>query len=209
MLYENSLVDVTDVAEAIGGQQGGWYDYAKNNCVTTAGRWVGVPYFIISWAVTYREDWFKEAGFEYPKTWDEFRKVGRALKAKGKTVRPGLRPQPQRSQRVGVPDHLDVGRDGSQKDGKTVVLDSKNTVEAVKFTLAVWKECFDEGGLAWDDSNNNRAFLSSEISLTGNAPSIYIAARGKFPDVYKGTNHGHYPPGPAGRFYFLPCYNSA
>jgi len=95
-----------------------------------------------------------------------------------------------------------------QKDGKTVVLDGKNTVEAVKFTQAVWKECFDEGGLAWDDSNNNRAFLSSEISLTGNAPSIYIAARGKFPDVYKGTNHGHYPPGPAGRFYFLPCYNS-
>jgi multiple sugar transport system substrate-binding protein len=78
----------------------------------------------------------------------------------------------------------------------------------VKFTNAVWRECFDEGGLAWDDSNNNRAFLSSEISLTGNAPSIYITARSKFPDIYKGTNHGHYPPAPAGRFYFLPCYNS-
>jgi multiple sugar transport system substrate-binding protein len=94
------------------------------------------------------------------------------------------------------------------KDGRTVVLNGKNTVEAVKFTLAAWKDCFDEGGLAWDDSNNNRAFLSSEISLTGNAPSIYIAARTKFPEVYKGTNHDHYPPGPAGRFYFLPCYNS-
>jgi len=34
----------------------------------------------------------------------------------------------------------------------------------------------------------NGAFLSSEISLTGNAPSTYIAARSKF--------------------YFLPCYNS-
>ena len=30
----------------------------------------------------------------------------------------------------------------------------------------------------------------------------------KFPDVYKGTNHGHYPPGPAGRFYWLPAWNS-
>jgi ABC-type glycerol-3-phosphate transport system substrate-binding protein len=74
--------------------------------------------------------------------------------------------------------------------------------------LTLWKECFDEGGLAWDDSNNNRAFLSQEISLTGNAPSIYVAARQKFPDVYKGTNHGHYPPGPAGRFYWLPVWNS-
>ena len=35
-----------------------------------------------------------------------------------------------------------------------------------------------------------------------------MAARQKFPDVYKGTNHGHYPPGPAGRFYWLPVWNS-
>lgn len=41
LLYESSLVDMTDVAEAIGAQQGGWYDYPKNNLLTTAGRWVG------------------------------------------------------------------------------------------------------------------------------------------------------------------------
>jgi len=35
-----------------------------------------------------------------------------------------------------------------------------------------------------------------------------VAARQKFPDVYKGTNHGHFPPGPAGRFYWLPAWNS-
>ena len=88
------------------------------------------------------------------------------------------------------------GDGGRGTDGRTVVLNSKNTIEAVKFNNVLWKEVFDEGGLAWDDSNNNRAFLSSEISLTGNAPSIYVAARQKFPDVYKGTNHGHYPAGP-------------
>ena len=66
---------MSDVAEEIGGKQGGWYDYAKVNCVA-GGRWIGVPQFIISWAITYREDWLKEAGFEYPKTWDDFRKVG-------------------------------------------------------------------------------------------------------------------------------------
>jgi hypothetical protein len=30
----------------------------------------------------------------------------------------------------------------------------------VKFMVAFWKDAHDEGGLAWDDSNNNRAFLS-------------------------------------------------
>ena len=66
-------------------------------------------------------------------------------------------------------------------DGRTVALNSKNTVEAVKFNTMLWKEGFDEGGLAWDDSNNNRAFLSQEISLTGNAPSIYVAAAASSP----------------------------
>jgi hypothetical protein len=50
-LYESSLVDVSDVAEEIGGKQGGWYDYAKVNCVA-GSRWIGVPHFIISWAIT-------------------------------------------------------------------------------------------------------------------------------------------------------------
>jgi multiple sugar transport system substrate-binding protein len=82
-LYESALVDVSDVAEAIGAQQGGWYDYAKVNTFA-GGRWIGVPQFIISWAITYREDWFKEHGLKYPETWDDFRAAGRALKAKGK-----------------------------------------------------------------------------------------------------------------------------
>ncbi len=195
---------MSDVAEEIGKKQGGWYDYAKVNCFA-GNRWVGVPYFIVSWAVTYREDWFKEAGLEYPKTWDDFRKVGRAMKAKGKPFGQAF------GHSINDPNAWCLSRSiwmwgGMEvdKDGRTVVLNSKTTVDALKFTLALWKDCLDEGGLAWDDSNNNRAFLSQEISLTGNAPSIYVAARQKFPDVYKGTNHGHYPPGPAGRFYWLP-----
>jgi multiple sugar transport system substrate-binding protein len=207
LLYENALVDVSDVAEEIGSKQGGWYDYARSNCVA-AGRWVGVPHFIVSWAVTYREDWFREAGFEYPKTWDDFRKVGRAMKAKGKPFGQAFGHSINDPNAWAYPIVWMWGGLEVEKDGRTVVLESKATVEAVKFTVSLWKDCFDEGGLAWDDSNNNRAFLSQEISLTGNAPSIYVAARQKFADVYKGTNHGHYPPGPAGRFYWLPCWNT-
>ena len=208
LLYENALVDVTDVAEEIGGRQGGWHDYVKANCVTGAKRWVAVPQYIISWAVTYREDWFKDAGFEYPKTWDEFRKVGRAMKAKGKPFGQAFGHSINDPNNWCYPLVWMWGGMEVQSDGRTVVLNSKNTIEAVRFNTVLWKEVFDEGGLAWDDSNNNRAFLSSEISLTGNAPSIYVAARGKFPEVYKGTNHGHFPPGPAGRFYWLPAWNS-
>jgi ABC-type glycerol-3-phosphate transport system substrate-binding protein len=42
----------------------------------------------------------------------------------------------------------------------------------------------DEGGLSWDDTNNNRAFLSGTIAATNNGASIYIEAKKK-PDSYK------------------------
>jgi hypothetical protein len=70
-----------------------------------------------------------------------------------------------------------------EADGKTVVLNTKETVESVKFAVALWKETMDEGGLSWDDTSNNRAFLSGSISATNNGASIYREARKK-PDSY-------------------------
>ena len=81
---------------------------------------------------------------------------------------------------------------------------------SVKFAVAFWKECCDEGGLAWDDSNNNRAFLSGTISSTNNGASIYIESKRK-PDSYKTTDekplkedifHTRLPKGPAGQFIY-------
>src|SRR5205823_3066142 len=56
-------------------------------------------------------------------------------------------------------------------DKRTVALNSKETIESVKFAVALWKDTMDEGGLAWDDSSNNRAFLSGTISATNNGAS--------------------------------------
>ena len=73
-----------------------------------------------------------------------------------------------------------------------------------------WKDAHDEGGLAWDDTNNNRAFLSQTISATLNGASIYIETLRK-PDQYKTEKgaplntdilHAPLPKGPAGQFGF-------
>src|SRR5258708_35437998 len=61
-----------------------------------------------------------------------------------------------------------------EKDGKTVNINKKEVIGSVKFMTAFWKEAHDEGGLAWDDTNNNRAFLSQTICATLNGASIYI-----------------------------------
>src|SRR5256885_13182057 len=122
-------------------------DYKVTGVQTCAlpiyGRWIGVPQFIVSWAVTYREDWFKEAGFEYPKTWDEFRKVGRAFKTKGRPFGQAFGHSINDPNAWAYPIVWMWGGLEAQKDGRSVPLNSKNTVEAAKVTLAVWKDRFD------------------------------------------------------------------
>jgi len=87
-------------------------------------------------------------------------------------------------------------------------LNSQETVESVRFATGLWKDSCDEGGLAWDDTSNNRAFLSGSISATNNGASIYIEAKRK-PDSYqteKGAPiwqdilHARMPKGPGGQF---------
>ena len=100
------------------------------------------------------------------------------------------------------------------KTGK-VVLDSKETLASVQFFTAFWKEAHDEGGLAWDDTNNNRAFLSGEISATLNGASIYVESLRK-PDQYKTDKgarlntdilHAGLPGGPAGRYAYHTAFS--
>ncbi len=40
-----------------------------------------------------------------------------------------------------------------EAEGKTVALNSKETIESVKFAVGLWHDACDEGGLAWDDTN--------------------------------------------------------
>ena len=149
-----------------------------------------------------------EAGLEYPKTWDDFRRAGRAMKAKGKPFGQAFGHSINDPNNWCYPLVWMWGGMEVEKDGRTVVLDCKATVDAIKFNNVLWKECFDEGGLAWDDSNNNRSFLSRTSRSPATRPASTWPRESKYPDVARGTNHGHFPSGPAGRFYWLPTYNS-
>src|SRR3989441_7903079 len=71
---------------------------------------------------------------------------------------------------------------------------------------AFWKDACDEGALAWDDTNNNRAFHAGEISATLNGASIYIFAK-RNPDkikdaagqpMWRDISHFSIPDGPPG-----------
>jgi multiple sugar transport system substrate-binding protein len=204
-LYANALVDVSDVAEPIGKSQGGFYDIFSASA-KVGGKWLSMPHGVGANAVAYRRSWLNEIGVkEFPKTWDEYRDVGKKLKAKGKPVGQALGHSFGDPPTFAYPFLWDFGGAEVDKTGKKVVLNSKGSVEAVKFLTAFWKDACDEGGLAWDDTNNNRAFLGGEICATLNGASIYIAAKrgqDKIKDergepLVRDIQHARLPAGPA------------
>ena len=193
-LYADGLADVDDLAEEIATRDGAFYGH--NRAVSVVGkRWKALPLCSVPSTWAYREDWFKEAGSgKFPDTWDEWRKLGMALKKKGQPMGQAF------GHSLGDPNNwaysVTWGFGGAEIDesGK-VAINSKETLEAVKFTVSVWKDCLDEGGLAWDDSSNNRAYLAGTISGTINGASIYFVAKRQFPDIAKVTTTATCPRG--------------
>ena len=207
-LYADSCADVSALCEAIGSSQGGYYDLAKAN-THDGKKWIAVPYCIIGLLIAYRKSWFDEIGVaKFPETWEEYREAGKKLKANGHPLGQTLGHTVGDAPGFAYPYLWSWGGREVEADGKTVNLNSKATIESVKFMTAFWKDAHDESGLAWDDSNNNRAFLSGTISATLNGASIYIEALRK-PDQYKTDKgvqmktdilHAPLPKGPDGQF---------
>jgi multiple sugar transport system substrate-binding protein len=176
-LYQSALVDVSDIAGAVAKDQGGFYDVFKPS-FEVGGKWLGMPHSIVGNAIAYRKSWFKDVGFaEFPKTWDDLRKAAAALKKKGKPYGQTLGHTFGDAPTWAYPLMWSFGGAETDASGKKVTVNSKGTVDAIKYMQALWKEGCDEGGLAWDDTNNNRAFHAGEVSATLNGASIYIVAK--------------------------------
>jgi multiple sugar transport system substrate-binding protein len=215
-LYAESVVDVSDIAEEIGQAQEGFYD-ATRAVAYDGKKWIAVPWSIGATLIAYRKAWFDEIGYtKFPETWEEYRDAGKKLKAKGRPLGQTLGHTFGDAPTYAYAYLWSWGGKEVEADGKTVVLNSKETIQSVAFMTGFWKDAYDEGGLAWDDTSNNRAFLSGTCSATLNGASIYLEAKRK-PDTYLTDQggpmkddilHAPLPKGVAGQFgYHVPMSN--
>src|SRR2546426_11827598 len=204
-LYQSGAADVTDVAEWQAKDQGGFYPQSEQ-AVKDGKRFLALPWSISGLLIAYRKSWFAEVGASAPpKTLEEYRDLGMKLKKKGHPIGQTLGHTFGDAPAWSYPLLWNFGTTETDKSGKTV-LDSKQTVDSVKWMTSFWKDACDEGGFAWDDTNNNRAFLAGEIAATLNGASIYIAAKrqqDKIKDergepMWRDIDHFAIPAGPAG-----------
>ena len=213
-LYSSAAVDVSAVAEEVAKAQGGIYD-AATQLNRIGGKWVSMPWSMVPALIAYRKSWFEEAGAKtFPKTWQEYHAVGKKLKAAKRPIGQTLGNTFGDAPTFTYPFLWSFG--GQEVDAKgKVVLESKETIESVRFMTQFWKDAHDEGGLAWDDSNNNRAFLSGDISASLNGASIYVAAlngKDKFKTdkgapLHTDILHAPLPAGPKGAHAYHTAFN--
>ncbi|MFQ5898785.1 MAG: ABC transporter substrate-binding protein [Candidatus Methylomirabilia bacterium] len=120
--------------------------------------------------VNYRKDLWDDVGM-FPNTWDDVRAGGRKIKQKhGKPVGIGLSAEIDTGMAMRA---IMYAFGASVQDAAgNLVLNSKQTLEAVKFVRALFQETMTPEVLAWDASSNNRFMLAGKGSLALNAISI-------------------------------------
>ena len=200
-LYADKLLDLSELAEYLGGKYGGWYDIVRRYCVRD-GRWIALGLGFLGGCITYRRSMVEAAGFkEVPSDLPNFLKLLQALKAKGTPCGFAL------GNAVGDANawcHWVVWAHGGRMvdEQNKVAINSKGTLAGLEYAKAMY-DTFIPGTLSWLDPNNNKAFLAGDISLTLNGISIYYAAKTStdanmkalVPDIY----HAPIPVGPVGR----------
>jgi multiple sugar transport system substrate-binding protein len=220
-LFDNSFSDVGDVVKAVGGDK----MYKSNReAALVKGVYRGVPIYNVASAMTYNKKYCESVGVtpdKYAKTYDDLRRIGALMKKGGKPVGWCLGHTIGDGCFGNYPILWSFGAAEVDEKGR-VIIDSKETREALKWMRAFWTEACDETGTAWNDASNNQAFLGESVGCVLNAASIYIksradaaAAKAKGDDATaaKATafadniRHTVAPAGPAGRFELVQQYN--
>jgi multiple sugar transport system substrate-binding protein len=171
-LYRDSVVDMSSLIAELEKKYGKVGPIGRSLAYDgETHKWPAFPDYYISFPGLYRKDLWDEIGMT-PDTWEDLRKGGAKLKAKGHPVG------------IGLAHHQDAntswrslmwsyGGALQDKTGKHVTISSKQTLEAIKFAVALYKEAMTSEVLSWDDASNNRYLQSGRGSYIHNPISAY------------------------------------
>jgi len=208
--YENQAIDHKEIYEQVGKKWGKPIDLGHKSTFNPKSK----RYFAFSDSYVpdpgdYRQDLWEQVGYpKGPDTWDDLRKGGKAIKEKfGNPTG------------VGLSQELDTNMAmraimwsfgaAEQDENGVVTLDSKNTVEAVKFMRALQQEAQTNEVYTWDPSSNNRGILSGKLSFVCNAISVTRTAEKDNPDMSKKIQVAPALRGPVRRMaaeHVMDCY---
>jgi len=178
--YEDQVVDMSDVYQECERRVGKPIDLAIKSTYNPKTK----KYFAFSPSFTpdpvnWRQDLFSQVGLSKgPTTWDEVRSFGSKIRQQsGTPVGIGLAQEEDTSMALRTIMYSWGAHE--QDEAGNPVLNSKQTVDAIKFVKSLFEETMTPDVFTWDTSSNNRWMLAGKCSLAVNAISITREAENK------------------------------
>lgn len=195
------LLDVSDIVKQNNSQGGGLYEPAVR-AVTDGTFQFAVPTHSATEVFYVRKDLLDAKGLSAPKTWEDVLSLSKQLTDKGKIWGWGAQlGTPSYDAEISLMSMLaSYGSSPYAEDGKTPNLDNDGT----RKVLALVKDAWDAGAIpqdavTWDDSGNNKAYLTGAAAMIYNTGSVINAMRKDNPDLLKNTEVLPIPSGPQGQ----------
>jgi multiple sugar transport system substrate-binding protein len=197
-LFEKHVLDLSDLVGEIEQKHGKVQPLGRQVAYNEGTKtWSAFPNYYVSFPGLYRKDLWDEIGMK-PDTWEDIRVGGAKLKAKGFPIGIGLghSVDPNVSYRSVL---WSYGASECDETGKRVTLNSKQTLEVVKFVRALYKEAMEPEVLSWDDAGNNRYLASGRGSWIHNPISAYRTIQKSNPELADKIHVWKTPAGPVRR----------
>ncbi len=182
--YEKQTIDHADIYAAVEKKHGKKIELAQKSTYNPRTK----RYFAFSDSYVpdpgnYRKDLWEKVGFpKGPDTWDDLRVGGKKIKDQfGNPVGVGLSQELDTNMAMRA---LLWSFGGAEQDESgRVTIYSKETIEAIKYMRALYKEAETAEVFTWDPSSNNRGILAGKLSFVDNAISVTRSAEKDNPEM--------------------------
>jgi multiple sugar transport system substrate-binding protein len=208
--FEPQVVDMSDVYKECEKKHGKKIDLAhKSTYNPKTNKYFAFSDSYVPDPGNWYKDWWAEAGYPNgPDTWDDLRIGAKKIRDKG-----------GHPCGVGLSQELDTSMamrallwsfGGAEQDEHgNVTINSKQTIEALKYMKALFQESETAEVFTWDPSANNRAMLAGKTSFVMNAISITRQAEREHSPISSHIMISQALKGPAKRIaaeHVMDCY---
>jgi multiple sugar transport system substrate-binding protein len=184
--YEEHVIDHRPVIEAVQKKHGKMIPLAERSTFNPkTGKFFAFSDSYVPDPGNYRIDLWQKVGYPNgPDSWDDLRAGGRKIKERfGNPVGIGL--SQEIDSNMALRAVLWSFGGAEQDEAGNVAINSKETVEALKYVRALYRETMTPEVFTWDPSSNNRMILAGRASFVCNAISVTRTAERESPEMSK------------------------
>ncbi|HEU5213423.1 MAG TPA: ABC transporter substrate-binding protein [Gaiellaceae bacterium] len=202
--YEDSVLDLRDIVQEVTKKLGPMTRVAQRSSYNPrTKKYFGWPDNYVPDPVHWRSDYWQETG-RGPNSWEDLRQAAAKLKSIGHPI--GIGMSQELDSNMAMIALMQCHGAYIQNEEARVVINSKQTRNALKTMRDIFKRGMTDEVFAWQAASNNQAYVAGRLSLALNAVSIARTLEGPpwvvtpaRPDIGDVTHINPIPKGPVQR----------